>query len=446
MYGDALAPVNRLANFVTRNWTDGNRNFVPDCDLTNPADQNFLPVGGDRCFAMSDLNFGKPTPSVTVDPAVMNGFGVRPYNWEFSAGVQRQVASRMSVEFAYFRRWFGNFAATDNRALAASDFSPFSVTAPVDSRLPGGGGVVTSGSPRSEQDRRRPDNYFTAAGNYGSQIQHWNGFDLTANVRPRQGVLLQGGFSTGKTLTDNCEILAKLPEISQLGVPYCHQETPFLTQMKLFGAYTVPKVDVQISGAFQSIPGPQLAANQVMPNAQIKPSLGRDLIGGAANVTVNLVPPGSMFGDRLNQLDLRFAKILRFGQHADVAQPRPLQRLQRQHRAGGELDLLERLDHRLARADDDRDGALREDQRPVRFLSHVRATEAQSAQRIFFLRRRSSVPLCGYVRDQTVAARGWISASNARSGCIVNAIEAPSSSSPSDPMNGSCQFPVQSTM
>ena len=36
VYGDALAPVNRLANFVTRNWTDGNRNFVPDCDLTNP--------------------------------------------------------------------------------------------------------------------------------------------------------------------------------------------------------------------------------------------------------------------------------------------------------------------------------------------------------------------------------------------------------------------------
>ena len=181
-------------------------------------------------------------------------------------------------------------------------------------------------------------------------------------------MLLQGGFSTGKTLTDNCEVLAQLPEISQLGVPYCRQETPFLTQVKLFGAYTLPKVDVQISGAFQSIPGPQLAANQVIPNAQVKTSLGRDLIGGAANVTVNLVPPGSMFGDRLNQLDLRFAKLLRYGPHADLAQPGSLQRVQRQHGAGGELDLLERLDHRLARADDDRDGALREDQRPVRFL------------------------------------------------------------------------------
>ena len=311
-YGDSLAPVNRLANFVTRNWTDGNKNFVPDCDLTNPADQNFLEAGGDRCFAMSDLNFGKPTPSVTVDPAVMNGFGVRPYNWEFSAGVQREVMKRVSVDFGYFRRWFGNFAATDNRALAASDFTPFSVTAPVDVRLPGGGGNVIAGF-RDANKIVAQDNYFTAASNYGNQIQRWNGVDLTTTVRPRGGLLLQGGLSTGRTFTDNCEILAQLPELSPLGAPYCRQTTDFLTQLKFFGSYTVPRIDVQVSGAFQSIPGPQLAANQVVATAAVKPSLGRDLIGGAANVTVNLVPPGTMFGDRLNQLDMRVAKLLKTG-------------------------------------------------------------------------------------------------------------------------------------
>jgi hypothetical protein len=83
--------------------------------------------------------------------------------------------------------------------------------------------------------------------------------------------------------------------------------------VKAFGSYTVPRIDVQVSGAFQSIPGPQLAANIVVPNATVRPSLGRDLIGGAANVTVNLVPPGSMFGDRLNQLDMGFAKLLKTG-------------------------------------------------------------------------------------------------------------------------------------
>ena len=38
-YGDAANPVNRLANFVTCAWTDGNSNFVADCDLTNPLAQ-----------------------------------------------------------------------------------------------------------------------------------------------------------------------------------------------------------------------------------------------------------------------------------------------------------------------------------------------------------------------------------------------------------------------
>ena len=304
-YGDSLAPVNRLANFVTRSWSDANRNFTPDCNLQSP-------LANGECGALSDQNFGKPTPSVTVDSAVLNGFGVRPYNWEFSAGVQRQVLPGMSVDFGYFRRWFGNFAVTDNRALAATDYAPFSVTAPVDPRLPGGGGNVISGFYDANKIVAQ-DNYFTAASNYGNQIQHWNGVDLTTTIRPHQGLLLQGGLSTGRTLTDNCEILAKLPEVSPLGAPYCHQVTDFLTQLKFFGSYTVPKIDVQVSGALQSIPGPAIAANQVIPNAVVKPSLGRDLIGGAANVTVNLVAPGTLYGDRLNQLDMRFAKVLKVG-------------------------------------------------------------------------------------------------------------------------------------
>ena len=56
-----------------------------------------------------------------------------------------------------------------------------------------------------------------------------------------------------------------------------------------------------------------LAANYAATNADVAPSLGRDLSGSAANVTVNLVAPGTMYGDRLNQLDVRVGKTLRVG-------------------------------------------------------------------------------------------------------------------------------------
>jgi hypothetical protein len=45
----------------------------------------------------------------------------------------------------------------------------------------------------------------------------------------------------------------------------------------------------------------------------VAPSLGRALSGNAPNVTVNLVSPGTSYGDRINQLDVRVAKILRPG-------------------------------------------------------------------------------------------------------------------------------------
>ena len=69
----------------------------------------------------------------------------------------------------------------------------------------------------------------------------------------------------------------------------------------------------ELVGALQSVPGSQVIGNFVATNASVLPSLGRPLAGGAANATVNVVPPGALYGDRRNQLDLRLGKVLRFG-------------------------------------------------------------------------------------------------------------------------------------
>jgi Carboxypeptidase regulatory-like domain len=304
--GAGANPVSRIANQTTRSWADADRDFVPDCDLISP-------VANGECGAMANANFGRPTPTTQIDPATVRGWGERPYNWETSASVQHELAPRVSVEAGYFRRWYGNFTVVDNRAVTAADFTTYSITAPTDPRLPDGGGQVIGGLFDLNPARvGQVDNYQTFAGEFGSQVERWHGIDLGVNTRVRGGVLLQGGISTGNTLNDTCEIRAALPETATTN-PYCRTESGFLTQVKVLGSYVLPRIGVMTSATFQSIPGPQLAANYVASSASIAPSLGRPLSGGAANATINLIEPGTLYGERLNQLDLRFSRPIRFG-------------------------------------------------------------------------------------------------------------------------------------
>jgi len=98
-----------------------------------------------------------------------------------------------------------------------------------------------------------------------------------------------------------------------LAAAHCHQQSPFHTLVKFLATYTVPRIDVQFSASFQSQPGRQIWANFTATNAIIAPSLGRNLAGGESNIAVNIVEPGTMYGDRVNLLDVRFGKIFRYG-------------------------------------------------------------------------------------------------------------------------------------
>ena len=69
-----------------------------------------------------------------------------------------------------------------------------------------------------------------------------------------------------------------------------------------------------MSGVFRSSPGTEILANRVYTSADVAKTLSRPLPGGAANVTINILNPGDMYRDRINLVDLRFAKLLRFGQ------------------------------------------------------------------------------------------------------------------------------------
>ena len=171
----------------------------------------------------------------------------------------------------------------------------------------------------------------------GSNVtDHWNGFDISVNARLGRGVILQGGTSTGRQTTDNCDIvnpanagkfgdrspiveyLTALGTVSSLNA--CHVEQNWLTQLKFLGSYTVPKIDVQIGASYQNIPGIELSATYGDFNSDIArdPSLGGlghlpfPAISATATTNVALIPPQTAYYDRINQLDLRLGKIIRF--------------------------------------------------------------------------------------------------------------------------------------
>jgi hypothetical protein len=103
------------------------------------------------------------------------------------------------------------------------------------------------------------------------------------------------------------------PKLDSPSRRFCRVVAPFATQFKGLTSYIIPKAEVQVSATIQSLPGASLSANLVVPSATVARTLGRPLAGGASSVTVNLIAPQTLFGDRINQVDFRIAKVLRFG-------------------------------------------------------------------------------------------------------------------------------------
>jgi len=337
----ALLPSSRIELTQARTWTDANGNYAADCDLQSGASQDLRAGGGDFCGAWANPNFGKavdaagnPIYSTSYAEKILKGWGTRPSDWQVGVTLQQEILPRVSVEVGYTRRWLQNFTVTDNLAVAPGDFDIFSVVAPSDPRLPGGGGYTVSGLYNVKPDKFSvaPNQLRTYAPDYGEISQVYNGIDINVNARMSNGLQLQAGTSTGQRVTDYCEVRGLLPE-QNIGFstaselpnynpvnPYCHFEPGNTTRFTGAGTYVVPKIDVQLAATFQSSPAEPLRADWTVSSAVVQQWLGRPLSGNAPNVTVNLLAPDQMRGARVNQLDFRVGKVLRFGgQRATVS-------------------------------------------------------------------------------------------------------------------------------
>jgi hypothetical protein len=328
---DPPNPINRLnlgGPGTNRTWGDADRDFVPDCDLTNFA------ANGECGVLTNAATFGTTQPSTSYDPNLLEGWGKRTFNWEFTTSVTHEIIPRMSLEVQYPRRWYGNFRVQDDLAVGPGDYNRFTLTAPTDSRLPDGGGYPLTAFDMTPTAALRAQNTFvTLADNFGKQTEHFNGVNITLNARLRNGIVAQGGFGTGRVITNDCEIVEQLPETLHqfLGnntrtfvfaarpLERCEQNNGWRTRVQALAAYTIPKIDVQVSGTLQNLPGVSIDANantcsgtQTPACTALTTTLGRPF-ALAPFRAFNMVQADDVFVERLNQIDFRVSKIFRLG-------------------------------------------------------------------------------------------------------------------------------------
>ena len=328
-------PVNTRINNASRRWTDSNGNFFPDCDLSNAA------LNGE-CGALS-APLGQLNVVTRWDPAVLDGWNVRPNDDEVLLGLQQQVTPRLMLDAQWTYHRFGNFFATQYRATPPEGHDSYCVTAPTDSRLPGGGGNQICGFVDIKPNffGLTPDNLVTSASKFGKVEDVYTGIDVSATSRFAQGGVVSGGISAGRQRSDFCGVIGQaqigsntdttagkvfldnvvgnninLSGPTAAGYPstlFCRVTPPYQPDWKALLTYPLP-LGLSASATWQNRAGPQKLATYVVSGAQT--TLGRSLSLGTA--AAPLISPGTEYADRMNQVDVRLSKSLRFGSRGKV--------------------------------------------------------------------------------------------------------------------------------
>jgi carboxypeptidase family protein len=321
-------PAVTIQSVVTnRAWTDGNNNKIVDCDLTISA-QNTR--NGDTCGALLTANLGQTGSITTVNPNVLSGWGKRAGDYQWTVMVQQEIVPRVSAEVSYTRRNFFNFLVTDDLNRSASTaWESYTVTAPADPRLPSAGGYpITLLTPKAQVS---PKPYLTWETDYGpARLSMWHGVDVSVNARLRAGFTASIGTSTGRSIVDTCGTATNYNQVNTItGADAgpdprgCHNEDPFQTTIRGLTTYIVPKVDVLISMAVRSQPPVLLGATAattaqwIVPNSLVQAALGHLPVGALATGTTTIQIADNVnrvyANNRRTQIDMRFAKVLRFG-------------------------------------------------------------------------------------------------------------------------------------
>ena len=227
-----------------------------------------IPSNG-SCGPIAQPTFGtQVAPTTTYDPAIVTGWGVRPYNWEFQTSIQQQVAPRVSVYAGYTRRWYGNLQATQNTNVTNASYTSYCITIPSAPAITG-----------------------FAMPNGGSQQCGY--IDLVRPTTANNVIQLASNFGAN-TARDTA---------------YCDVRPPMQPNVKGQITYPFPW-GIGASASFQSLAGAQINANYPLTNTTPGLTLNRPFSSVAP--TVSIVAPGTQYLDRIYQTDIRFTKSIRY--------------------------------------------------------------------------------------------------------------------------------------
>ena len=279
-----------------RSWTDLNW----DGTAINPdGTPQFDEVG-----PSNNPNFGTGTIQTQLDPDAP-----RSTNWEFSAGIERQLADGWSISGMWHRRSYGNMRWFDNQNTSAADWSQAGVwTGPTSSALPQSaqGVEVPIYVTAADYDVLGGNDLLTEA---TENWRTWNGFEMILDGELPRGGFMTGSFTMGTSTNRSCQSgVFENPN----SLRFCETSTPYRPMGKLSGGLPLP-FDTMISGIFQVFAGAPIGASYTIDATDFPALVNLGNTSATPTLTINLIEPGTEFEAYRTQTNFRFSKVMTTG-------------------------------------------------------------------------------------------------------------------------------------
>jgi hypothetical protein len=271
-----------------RTWTDRNGDDIAQDSEIGPVVAPFNTTGALNRVADPDIK--------------------RPYQWEYSLGIQREIVRGVSLSFNWVRREFSRLFWTDNTVVTFNDYTVVQIPNPIN---------PSETIPIYNLNREKLGLVSQVDRNSNNNKRWYNGYDVGFTARIGAANIF-GGTSIGRQLTANCDVA------DPNSLRFCDQtllDMPYLTQFKVSGSYPGP-FGISLSGNWQGYPGqPGGTARQdatydptisrvIDPSLNVNYVVDRTVIPTLTqtSVTVPLIKPGTKYLPRWNQVDVRLAK------------------------------------------------------------------------------------------------------------------------------------------